>query len=97
MRFPAPDERKKYPSECDLCRGDVSEETITLTYADRDGVVRIVYGVPAGVCQQCHEKWFTADTSRAIDQLLKSSPAREESAPVWDFSKAGSERWNEKA
>ena len=47
-------ERKRYPSRCDLCGGNVIEQVVTLTYPDPSGKVRVIEGVPAGVCDQCH-------------------------------------------
>lgn len=60
-----------------------------LTLPDREGRIRIIEGVPAGVCDQCPEKYLTVGTSRAIDALLAASPVREEPVPVWELGKAG--------
>ncbi len=40
------------------------------------------------MCDQCHEKYLTVETSRAIDTLLATAPVREEPIPVWEFAKA---------
>ncbi|MGH2746658.1 MAG: YgiT-type zinc finger protein [Actinomycetota bacterium] len=88
MRFPAQEERETYPERCDLCGGTVSEQLVSLALPDRDGRVRIIEGVPAGVCDQCHEQYLTVET-RAIDRLLAAPPSRQEAVPVWDFAKAG--------
>lgn len=85
MRFPPPHKRKKYPSECSWCRGWIAERLVTLSYVDRDGNVRVIRGAPAGVCDQCHEKWLTFETSRAIDELLATPPTATESVSVWEF------------
>ena len=61
---------------------------MTLTLPDSGGHIRIIEGVPAGVCEQCHEKYLTVETSRAIDALLAAAPVREQPVPVWDFAKA---------
>lgn len=89
MRFPPPEERETYPERCDLCGGSVSERLVSLALSDRDGRVRIIEGVPAGVCDQCHEQYLTVETSRAIDRLLSAPPSRQEAVPVWEFAKAG--------
>lgn len=88
MRFPRPEDRETYPQACDLCGGSVTERVVTLTLPDREGRIRIIEGVPAGVCDQCHEKYLTVETSRAIDTLLAAAPVREEPVPVWEFAKA---------
>ena len=82
-------ERKSYPSRCDLCGGEVVEEIVTLTYPDADGRVRVIEGAPAGVCQQCHERYLSFETAAAIDDLLASPPTKKESFSVWEFAKAG--------
>lgn len=68
-----------------MCRGTVSEETVTLAYPDGAGNVRIIRGVPAGVCQQCHNKYLTVETSRMLDNLLNTPPTTEAVVPVWKF------------
>lgn len=85
MRFPPPEGRKKYPSQCSLCRGSIVEQRVTLPYVDRGGTVRVIRGAPAGVCDQCHEKWLTFETSRALDELLATPPTATESVSVWEF------------
>lgn len=82
-------ERKAYPSRCDLCGGEVVEESVTLTYPSREGKVRVIEGAPAGVCQQCHERYLSYETAVAIDELLASPPTKEEMISVWEFAKAG--------
>ncbi|MCA1702183.1 MAG: type II toxin-antitoxin system MqsA family antitoxin [Actinobacteria bacterium] len=89
MRFPLPEDRKKYPSCCDLCGGTITEKRVDLPYPDRDGTIRLIRGAPAGVCDQCHEKYLTAETAQAIDKLLAAPPSREEKISVWEFAKAG--------
>ncbi len=89
MRFPPPGHRKKYPSRCDLCGGTVTERRVNLPYPDKDGTIRLVEGAPVGVCEQCHEKYLTAKTAQAIDELLAAPPSREEKISVWEFAEAG--------
>lgn len=82
-------EKKAYPSRCDLCGGDVAEEIVTLTYPDHDGGVRVIEGAPAGVCQQCHERYLSYETAAAIDALLATPPTKQETFAVWEFAQAG--------
>lgn len=88
MRFPPPEERKKYPSQCSTCRGRIVERIVTCTLPDRKGHLRIIEGVPAGVCDQCHEQYLTFETAAAIDKLLASPPTKKETVSVWEFAKA---------
>jgi YgiT-type zinc finger domain-containing protein len=89
MRFPAPEQRETYPEKCDLCGGRVTEQVVTLSLPDPDGKIRIIHGVPAGVCDQCHEYYLTVETSREIDRLLASPPTKQETFSVWEFARAG--------
>lgn len=89
MEFPPRDKRKKYPSKCSVCGGKVTESTVDIPLPDRGGTIRLIEGVPAGVCDQCHEYYLTTQTSRAIDRLLEVPPSREEKISVWEFAKAG--------
>ena len=89
MEFPAPEKRKKYPSKCSLCGGTVTESTVDMPLPDRDGTIRLIEGVSAGVCDQCHEYYLTVETSRTIDRLLAAAPSREDTISVWEFAKAG--------
>lgn len=85
MRFPRPEERKKYPSECSRCGGKIVERLVTLTYSQRGGGIRLVEGVPAGVCDLCHEQYLTVQASRAIDRLLTTPASKRQAVPVWRY------------
>lgn len=50
MRFPPPEKREIYPDKCSVCGGTVTEETVDVPLPDRDGTIRLIQGVPAGVC-----------------------------------------------
>jgi YgiT-type zinc finger domain-containing protein len=89
MEFPAPEKRKKYLSKCSVCGGTVTEGRVDVPVPDRDGRIRLIEGVPAGVCDQCHEYYLTVETSRVIDRLLAAPPSREDTILVWEFAKAG--------
>lgn len=88
MRIPARQDRKRYPTRCDLCGGTVVERVVDLTYPTRDGTMRLVKGAPAGVCDQCHERYLAFETAAAIDDLLATPPTKEETISVWEFAKA---------
>lgn len=89
MRFPQPEDRKKYPSSCDLCGGTITEKRVDLSYPDGDGTIRMVRGAPAGICQQCHQRYLSFETAVAIDALLAAPPSREEKIRVWEFARTG--------
>ena len=57
--------------DCYFCGGDVVEKIIELEFRWR-GQLYILERVPSGICQQCGEKYFTAEVSEAIDNAIKS-------------------------
>ena len=85
MLFPKPEERKKYPSMCRRCGGEVDERVVNLTFPQRDGSLRVVEAAPAGVCDQCHDESLTIETARQIDELFTGLPSRQHTIPVWEF------------
>ena len=54
--------------ECTFCGGEVAEERIEYDYRRR-GHLLVISNVPAGVCRQCGEKYFTADVVKKLDQF----------------------------
>jgi hypothetical protein len=47
----------------------------------------LIEGTPLGVCQQCSERFLTADDAAQIDKLIRSGsqPKRFEQVPVLGF------------
>ncbi|TAK60556.1 MAG: type II toxin-antitoxin system MqsA family antitoxin [Bacteroidetes bacterium] len=74
-------------SDCSFCGGTVKEEHTDLDYRYR-GNLYIFQNVPAGVCQQCGEKYLTADVAKRIEQKIKTNERWEKTipVPVEDFS-----------
>ena len=80
--------QNKYP-DCYFCGGKVVEKKIEFDYR-RCKKHYIIRNVPAGVCQQCGEKYFRADTSKEMDNLFHRRQEIEKyiSVPVLEFSGA---------
>ena len=57
--------------DCFYCGGRVTEKKVTVDFRWK-GELTVIEDVPAGVCEQCGEKYFTADTSEQLDKLVKS-------------------------
>jgi len=57
---------------CALCNGKLEERT-TEFMARASGEVVIINDVPAFVCEQCGEAYFTAETSRRIDAVMREA------------------------
>ena len=54
-------------ADCTFCGGEVVEMRIDYDYR-RKGQLLIMKNVPAGVCQQCGEKYFEPDVLRQMDE-----------------------------
>jgi YgiT-type zinc finger domain-containing protein len=84
--FRPPAELKKYPSLCIQCGGPVTEDHVTLSLVGLNGHVRLVRGVPAGVCGSCGEQYLRPEVTARVEQLLQTPPRRNEEVPAWDFA-----------
>lgn len=74
-------------SDCSFCGGEVKEEYVELDYR-HIGKLFIFQNVPVGVCQQCGEKYLTAETAKRIEHRILSDKAwdRTVSVPVESFA-----------
>ncbi|MFZ1897311.1 type II toxin-antitoxin system MqsA family antitoxin [Methanoregula sp.] len=60
------------PDRCSFCKGKLHEgKTEFLAHAA--GEVIVIKDVPAYVCEQCGEAWYTAETSRKIDGVMRDA------------------------
>ena len=58
-------------TECYFCKGRVVQEKINVDF--RWGrKLKVIEDVPAGVCQQCGEKYFQATVYKAMEKLAAS-------------------------
>ena len=74
---------------CLSCEGRVEEKRVTHLQAYKDQWY-IVENLPALVCRQCGEKYFTASAYDMLHQLVTdgAEPVRVETVPVLDASQA---------
>ena len=71
--------------DCYFCGGKVVERIVELEYRWK-GRLYLIEGVPAGVCQQCGEKYFTAHVSEAIDRSIEAKEIKRTiSVPVMEY------------
>ena len=72
--------------DCSFCGGKVTEKLVRVDYRVGEKLV-IVERVPAGVCGQCGEQYFTARVAKTIEELARSAvPSRRTIAvPVKTF------------
>ena len=90
MKFPPAEQRKTYPPDCTVCLGPIVPKRVALTYPGKETPtrVRVVDGVPAGVCEQCGEKYLLHEVAVELEHLLTTPPTREETVPVWEYAGA---------
>jgi YgiT-type zinc finger domain-containing protein len=58
------------PERCSLCKGKLQEGKTEFTVKVRKEIISIK-DVPAYVCQECGEAYYTPETSRKIDKVMK--------------------------
>jgi YgiT-type zinc finger domain-containing protein len=57
--------------KCYFCKGKVADQQITVDYRWGDTLV-VIKDVPAGVCEQCGEKYLSGDVYKELERLAKS-------------------------
>ncbi len=57
--------------KCYFCKGKVLQQNINIDYRWGETLV-VIKNVPAGVCDQCGEKYLTSDVYKELEQLAKS-------------------------
>jgi YgiT-type zinc finger domain-containing protein len=60
------------PDHCSFCKGKLKKGT-TDFMAHAAGEVIVIRDVPAFVCEQCGEAFYTAGTSRKIDGVMRDA------------------------
>ena len=83
-----PNNVSRYTKSCVICEGDVVEQRVTVVYPDRQGGQRVIHNVPAGVCQQCGERYISAEVALAIERILGNPPQKVEEIGASDFATA---------
>ena len=58
------------PDRCSLCGGKLRKDKTEFVARVEDKVV-VIKDVPAYVCEECGEAYFTPDISRKIDRVMK--------------------------
>lgn len=74
--------------DCGCCGGEVDEQKIRMDFW-WEGKLYLIEDVPAGICQQCGEKYYTAKVSKGLDDLVRSHVVeRTLQVPVKRFKEA---------
>jgi len=58
------------PDKCDLCNGKLHEGKTEFVARVGDKVV-VIKDVPAYICEECGEAYFTPEISRKIDKIMR--------------------------
>ena len=67
--------------DCIYCGGEVIEREQRVDYRVH-GQLYILEGVPAGVCQQCGELFFTAEVARRMESVVVEATGPVETLPI---------------
>lgn len=76
-------------TECSFCKGRVVQQKVKIDF--RWGrKLTVIQDVPAGVCQQCGEKYFQSAVYKVMEKLAASraKPAARLTVDVVRFKKA---------
>jgi len=63
--------RLRMLDKCYFCKAKIVEQQITIDYRWGDTLV-VIKDVPAGVCQQCGEKYLASGVYKGLERLAKS-------------------------
>lgn len=76
--------------DCSFCKGKVTERRIQKDCWWGDRLIAIVDNVPAGVCEQCGERYYRADVLKEVEKMLQDSGKITDNVaiPFADFAKA---------
>ena len=56
--------------KCFLCKGDMEDQQATHT-VDLDNCIVIVKSVPAKVCSQCGEVWYSGTVAKQLEKIVE--------------------------
>jgi len=75
-------------ADCSFCGGRVSERSIQKACWWGDKLTAVIDNVPAGVCEQCGEKYYKAVILKEIETILKKRKqlSSKIQLPLADFS-----------
>jgi YgiT-type zinc finger domain-containing protein len=74
-------------ANCSLCGGEVEEQFVDVDYRTNNKLI-VIEHVPAGVCKQCSEQYYTAKVAKAMEKiaLRPELPLKVLSVPVHQFN-----------
>lgn len=57
-------------ADCSFCGGKVTEKKVKVDYRTGDELI-VFENVPAGVCGQCGERYYTAKVAKALKKMAR--------------------------
>lgn len=74
-------------TECYFCKGTTEIRNVDVDFR-WEGKLSVIKDVPVEVCTQCGERYYSAETSKKIDELVQSDTEPEKilEVPVLEFS-----------
>lgn len=74
-------------NECEYCSDEIRPKKVTVNHSYEDKLV-IIKDVPVGVCQECGQRYYAADTLEKLDTMAQNSDTAPEriSVPVMVMS-----------
>ena len=74
--------------ECYFCKGETEIKNIDVDFR-WEGKLYVIRDVPVEVCGQCGEKYYSAEISKKIDDLVqgRKEPEQVLKVPVLNYSK----------
>lgn len=74
-------------TECYFCKGTTEIKNIDVDFR-WEGKLSVIKDVPVEVCTQCGERYYSAEISKKIDELVQSDkePEKVLEVPVLEFS-----------
>ncbi|MEW6173022.1 MAG: type II toxin-antitoxin system MqsA family antitoxin [Bacillota bacterium] len=76
-------------ANCSFCGGPVEEQLVNVDYRTKAGLI-IIENVPAGVCHQCGEQYYTARVAKVMEKLavIEGPDFKTTTVPVREFSES---------
>ena len=79
--------KKANYGDCSICGGHVTPKLVEKVCSRNGRLVALVEGVPAGVCDQCGERYYEAGVLKHTEKLLeKHKRTRTVSVPVTKYA-----------
>ena len=74
---------------CDFCKGNTEIRIVDVDFRWEDKLT-VVKNVPVEVCTQCKERYYSAEISRKLDEIVKArsktKPQKTLEVPVFNWS-----------